>query len=353
MSQDYPPTVTRFEALAALHLLATSFQIAQAVYVAARLGVADVLASGPQTADELARLTGTHAPSLSRLLRALTVFAVLDEVAPGQFALAPMGECLRGDAPYSGRDVVLTWGSEHFWQTAADMLHCVQTGESAMRHLFGADAFDYYRDHPELGATMNAGWAAMGHVRAQSVVDAYDFAASRVVVDVGGNRGQLLAPILRAHPALRGMLFDLPHVVEDATSFVERAGVADRCQLIGGDMFAEVPSGGDTYLLSCVIHDWEDERAGIILRNCRRAMAPTATLLLVERVVPTTLDHSLFTKEAVNIDLTMLLRTGGCERTVAEYTALLATADLAIEELLPTQAGYSIIKSTATSAPSA
>ena len=355
VSVSAPPATASIDldAPAALERLVNGYKIAQAVYVAARLGVADRLADGPRTVAELARTTDTHAPSLSRLLRALAAFGVLDQVAQDQFALTSMGACLRTDAPNSIRDGVLMWGSPNFWQTITDLLHCVQTGETALKHLFGAATpFAYYQQHPELAATMNAGWAALGGIRARAVVAAYDFSSCRLLVDVGGNRGQLLAPILQAYPALRGVLFDLPHVVVEAAPFLERAGVVARCRVEGGDMFAEIPSGGDTYLLSAVLHDWEDEQALAILRSCRRVMAPGATLLLVERVLPAILDRSAASQEAVLGDLTMLLRTGGRERTDAEYAALLAAAGFTLERIIPAPAGYSVIKSTVAEASS-
>lgn len=332
----------------ALRQLATAYQISQAVSVAARLGLAELLADGPRAADELAALTGTHTPSLFRLLRALTAFGVFDEVAPGRFALTPIGDGLRADALHSLRDAVVMWGSENFWQTTADLLHCVQTGETAMQHLFGVDTpFAYYQAHPELGAIMNAGWAATAHDLPQAVVAAYDFPASATVVDVGGNRGQLLGPILRANLSLRGVLFDLPQVITVAAPFLDKAGVLDRCTFVSGDLFADIPPGGDIYLLSRIIHDWNDAQATAILRNCRRAMRPQATLLLVERVLPATLDHSADVQVSVQSDLNMLIRVGGRERTDPEYAALLAAAGFALERIIPTPSGFSVITSRA------
>src|SRR5579859_232255 len=349
-----PPTVSDLSAPVALQHLMMTYQITQAIYTATQLGVAELLADGPKSAKDLAQATGTHGPSLSRLLRALVAYGVFDEGAPDQFALTSLGTCLRKDAPNSVRDGVLMWGSPHYWQTTADLLYCVQTGESAISHLFGtATSFEYYRTHPEVGAMMHAGWAAAGRIRAEAVLGVYDFSASGILVDVGGNRGQLLAPILHAYPSVQGVLYDLPHVVEEAAPFLERAGVADRCTLVGGDIFTAVPAGGDTYLLSMILHDWDDAKAITILRNCHRAMPPHATLLLVERVLPTPLDQSVTTQQAVIIDLIMLLMTGGRERTQAEYAALLAAAGFALERIIPTQAGYSLVQSTANIAASA
>ena len=335
-----------FTSPAALQHLVTSYQISQAVYVATRLGVADILAGGPKTAEELAPATGTHAPSLARLLRALVAFDILDETEPGQFALTPMGACLRANAPDSLRDAVLMWGSDYFWQVAADLLHSVQTGESAVRHLFGtATPFDYYHAHPEVGAILNAGWTAQARSLAYDLIATYDFSNSGTIVDVGGNRGLILATILQAYAGLHGILFDLPHVVQEAVPVLEQAGVADRCTLRGGDMFAEIPTNGDTYLVSRIIHDWDDAKAIAILRSCRRAMRPQTALLLVERVVPTNLNHTPAVQDAMTTDLTMLIHTGGRERTDVEYAALLTAADFVLERIIPSQGGYSVLKS--------
>lgn len=348
-AQPASPTTSASDpdAPARLQHLATSYQISQAIFAAAHLGVADLLADGPKAAEEVARASGAHAPSLFRLLRALAAYGVLDEVAPGQFGLTPMGACLRADAPNSLRDAMLMWGSEHFWQAAADLLHCVQTGESATQHLDGtANSFEYYHAHPEVGAMMNAGWAALAHVLAQEIVTAYDFSAAGTIVDVGGNRGQILAPILQAYSQPRGVLFDLPHIVEQAGPLLQQAGVDDRCARVGGDMFAEVPPDGDIYLLSRVIHDWDDDHSLAIIQSCRRAMRPDATLLLIERALPASVDHSPATQAAVTLDLIMLLRTGGRERTESEYAALLAAAGLALRRTTQTPSGFSIMSSS-------
>lgn len=351
MSDAYPVTATEVTPQAVLRRLASGAMIAQAIHVMARLGLADALTGGPMSADALAQTVGAHEPSLYRLLRALAAFDVIDEIAPGEFALTPIGACLRTDTPDSLRDAALLWGSEQFMRTTSDMLNSVRTGESAFQHLFGTSAFDYYRDHPDVAAMMNAYWVALGRGIAPAVVAAYDFASAGLIVDVGGNRGQTLATILRAHPSVRGVLFDLPHVIAEAGRYLEQTGVADRCVLSGGDMFVEVPPGGNTYLLSRVIHDWDDARAKIILRNCRRAMRPQTSLLLIERVLPASLDHSPVVQEAVTIDLTMLLRTGGRERTDVEYEVLLAEAGFSLDRIIPTRSGFSIVKCVA--APSA
>ncbi len=325
--------------------LATSFRVSQAIYVAARLGVADLLAGEPQSAEELATATGAHAPSLARLLRTLVAFDILHETESGLFALAPLGVYLQADHPQSVRDAVLSFVGEDAWRAWADLLHCVQTGESATSHLFGVPTpFMYYAQHPELNALMNAGFAANGRVRADAVVAAYDFSTSGTLVDVGGGRGQLVSTILRAYLHLRGILFDQPHVVESAGPLVEGAGLADRLQIIAGDMFTEIPAGGDTYLLMNIIHDWDDAQSLAILKNCHRAMRPKATLLLIEQMLPSAIVPSATTQSQTLADLNMLVRTGGQERTEEEFRALLSAAGFDLVGVTATQTAHSVIK---------
>jgi O-methyltransferase domain len=329
----------------ALLRLASSYQVARAVYVAAQLGLADQLGGGPKTAEELARQTGTHAPSLNRLLRVLAACGVFREVAPGQVALTALGACLHADAPNSVRDAVLMFRSEIFVRSWGDLLHCVQTGESAASHLFGTpNVFDYSAQHPEVRAMMHAGFVATGRIAAHAVVAAYDFSAGGTLVDVGGGQGQLLATILRAYPPLHGVLFDQPPVVAGAAPVLERAGVAERCTVVAGDFFAEVPRGDDTYLLSRVIHDWEDADARAILATCHRAMPPQTTLLLVERVLPDHIDPAVTVQEQTLADLLMLVRTGGQERTEGEYRALFEATGFALARLIPTPTTYSVVQ---------
>ncbi len=344
MSRSDPLSAIDLASPAALLRLVTGYWLSQAVHVAAQLGIADHLRDGPKAVEELASETGAHAPSLARLLRALTAFDICREDGPGRFVLTPLGTCLRADAPNSVRDAVLMYGGENIWRSWGDLLHCVQTGESAMSHLFGApNPFDYYGQHPDLRATMSAGFAAVARMESYAVVAAYDFSDRGVIVDVGGGQGQLLATILQAHPAVRGILFDLPAVVEHARPLLERAGVADRCATEGGDAFTEIPSGGDTYILSRVIHDWDDEHALAILRNCQRAMRPGAALLMVEAVLPDRVASSTTAQHATLADLNMLVRTGGRERTSEEYAILLHAAGFILERIIPTALSYSMI----------
>ena len=330
--------------------LATGYQASQALHVAASLGLADLLAGAPRSSDELAAATNTHAPSLRRLLRALAAFGVFREEEDGCFALAPPGECLRADLPGSARPLVLMWGHEDFRRTWDALEHCVRTGETAAKHLFGSDdAFARYAADPGLGAAFNAGMTVMSAATADAVVAAYDFSGARLVVDVGGGHGRLIAAVLSANPSLRGVLFDLPSVVRGATGLLAQARVADRCRVLGGDMFAAVPEGGDLYLLKSVIHDWDDGRALAVLANCRRAMqAPGSRLLLVERLLPERMEPTPAARSHALGDLNMLVRTGGLERTEGEFRKLLDEAGLRLVRVLPTSSHLSLIEAAST-----
>jgi hypothetical protein len=325
--------------------LATAYQASRALYVATKLGVPDLLADRPKSAEDLAAATGAHAPSLRRLMRALAAFGVLAEGEDGRFALGAVGGCLRGDAPGSVRDLILMYGDEDFWRSWGDLEHCVRSGETAAKHLFGAaDAFARYAADPRLSAVFNAGMTVLSATTAAAVAAACDLSAVGRIVDVGGGQGRLIAALLRANPELRGTLFDLPSVVEGAPRLLAEGDVADRCEVVGGDMFEAVPTGGDLYVLSRVIHDWEDTRATAILVNCRRAMASSARLLLVERVLPERVEPTPAVQPQVLSDLNMMVRTGGRERTAGEFGVLLAPAGLRLERVVPTGSPVSLIE---------
>ncbi|MGG5824062.1 methyltransferase [Falsiroseomonas sp. HW251] len=332
--------------------LATAYQASRALHAALRLNLPDLLADGPLAADNLARLAGAHAPSLRRVLRALAAYGVFSEAADGRFALGPLGAALRTGAAGSVRDLALMWGDEDYWVTWGELERCVRTGRTAADLLFGAeDAFRRYAADARFGEVFNAGMTALSATVAAAVVAAYDFPADGVVVDVGGGRGRLIADILRARPGLRGVLIDLPGVVEGAPRLLAEAGVADRCEVVGGDMFAGVPEGGNLYVLSRVIDSFDEARAVSVLATCRRAMEGAGRgqrLLLVEPVLPDRIEAtaSPTVQEDMLMDLTMLVRTGGCERTEAEYRAFLTAAGLRLDRVIPTRAAVSLVEAT-------
>jgi SAM-dependent methyltransferase len=309
--------------------MAMGYMPAQIVYVAAELGLADLLASGPRTSVELAEATGTHAPSLLRLLRALAALDVVAQTGPDRFELTRLGGGLRSDAPNSARNFIrLLGGAEESWKPWGELLWSVRTGERAFDRIMGVPFFDWLAGDGEKAATFNAAMSESTRYTAPGVVASYDLSPFGTVVDVGGGNGTLLAEVLLALPEAQGVLFDLPTALAAAPPVLEDAGVADRCQLVPGDFFESVPAGADAYLMKSVIHDWDDDQARTILRNCREAMAPGGRVLVVERVVPEVVTRDA--AELLMIDLNMLIVPGGRERTEAEYRDLFAGAGLAL-----------------------
>jgi hypothetical protein len=332
---------TQGDARPALLGLISGYRISQAVYVAAKLGIADLLRDGPRGDEELAEATGTHARSLYRVLRALAGIGILAEGEGRRFALEAPGDLLRSDAAGSLRSLAILSGQDPHWRVWGQLLHSVRTGEQVFDHTFGVpDLFAYLAEHPEDAAVFNESMIALTAEVAPAVAAAYDFSGIGTLVDVGGGRGHALVPILRAYPGMRAVLFDRPRVVESAKRLLAEAGVADRCELVGGDFFESVPSG-DAYLLKHVVHDWDDERNRVILGNCRRAMGPSGRLLLVERDLPTDNRRAL---PALLSDLSMMIQLGGGERTEAEYRALLAGAGFVLTRTVATPLGESVLE---------
>ncbi len=319
--------------------LINGFRISQLVIVVAQLGVADLLAEGPQTVEALAAATHAHPERLYRVMRALAAQGVFAESAGQRFALTPLSDCLRTTQPGSVLPHALFAGGE-VYRAYGEMLYSVQTGGIAFEHAFGMSHFAYLAEHPEVNAIFNQQMTLGSTQDASAVVEAYDFSGAREVVDVAGGQGVLLSTILRAHPALRGVLFDQPHVVASAEPFLHAAGVANRCEVVGGDFFVGVPMGGDVYTLRQIIHDWDDEHSVAILRSCAQAMAPDGKVALVEIVM----NPNDTTGLGVYLDITMMVMNGGLERTAAEYERLFNAAGLRLTRIIPTAAGSSIIE---------
>jgi hypothetical protein len=337
------PAAGAGEARRALLGLLSGYRISQAISVAARLGLADLVRDGARGSDDLAAATETHAPSLYRLLRVLAAVGVLEEGQGRRFTLGPLGVLLQTDAPGSLRALAVLCGQDPHWRVWGQLLHSVRTGERAFDHLYGQSLFAYLAAHPEDAAVFDQAMQSLTAEVAPAVAAAYDFSGIVTLVDVGGGRGHALVPILRANPGLRAILFDLPHVLPGAAALLAEAGVAERCRLVGGDAFEAVPDGADAYLLKHVIHDWDDARCHTILANCRRAMDPGGRLLLVERDLP---QDNRLALPALLSDLSMMLQPGGRERTVEEYRALLAGAGFVLTRAVPTPYGESVLEAT-------
>ncbi|MEA2760657.1 MAG: hypothetical protein QOH65_3594 [Methylobacteriaceae bacterium] len=335
---------TRAQAGAPPHVqlieMAVAIWRARAIYAAAELGLADLLAEGPRGAEELAQATGMHAPSLYRLLRALAGCGVLTEIEPRKFATTPLGDTLRTGAPGAARSTVLTLAGDWQWQAWQHFLESLRTGKPGLANAFGTDLFSYLRENPEHGARFNDAMVGMYGGLGQAVVAAYDFSQLRSVIDLGGGTGRLLAAILHSHEHLRGALFELPQTASEARRFFEASALAARCDIIEGDFFGSVPAGYDAYLLAHVLHDWTDEQALKILGNCRQAIAPGGKLLIIETVLP----KGDAPHHAKLMDLLMLTVTGGAERTADEFAHLLAVADFKLTRIFLTSTHQSVIE---------
>jgi hypothetical protein len=314
--------------------------LAMAVSVAAKLRLADLLADGPMPLADLARKTNTHAPSLYRLLRALAGAGVFAEQADGRFALTPMGEYLRTGVKGSLRGIADYCGSDWSWRPWGQLLETVRTGRTAFDTIFGEQVFDYLAKHPDESAVFNEGMTGFASNIAPAVAEAYDFSPFKTVVDVGGGHGVLLNTILQAYPGVNGIVFDAPHVVVGAEDAIRNAGLTGRCRAVGGDFFRGVPAGGDAYLMKHIIHDWPDDKAATILRNCRKGVNPGGKLLLVEAVLAPGNAADL----GKVLDLEMLVVASGLERTEGEFRQLLAGAGWRLTRVLPTKSPTQIVE---------
>jgi SAM-dependent methyltransferase len=325
-----------------LFQMTTGYWISQAIYVAAKLGIADVLKDGPQSCVALAAATGADAASLFRLMRALASVGVFSHVRGDRFALSRLAESLQTEVHGSLRAMVITLGEIHY-QACGNLLHSVQTGSPAFNHVFGASLFDYLKQNADAADTFNQGMTNLSSMLAYAVLMAYDFARISSIVDIGGGKGKLLRKILELNPEMIGAVLDMPRTIETVNQELHANGRGGRCSYIAGDFFDSVPEGADAYLLCGVIHDWDDDRAATILRNCRRAMARNGRLLLVEMVVPDN-DVDCFSKL---LDLNMLVMTGGRERTEAEFCTLLHASGYKLTKIIPTMAPQCVIEAIA------
>jgi hypothetical protein len=320
--------------------LMNGYWITQSIAVAAELEIADHLAAGPASADDLAAQTGAHAPSLARLLRALAMIGVLSEEPDRRYALTPVGTFLRQDVPGSLRALARMRGSEWQWRAWRELAHSVRTGETALDHVYGKPIFEYFGDNPADGEVFNEAMISHASQMHTAVAGTYDFPYEGTVVDVGAGHGTLVTAILTAHPKLRAVVFDTPQVVPGARSRLAEQGVADRCEFVTGDFFEAVPAGGDVYALSHIVHDWDDRQAIGLLSRCREAMPDHARLAVCEMVVPAGPEPH-FSKL---LDLEMLVNTGGRERTLEEYERLYAAAGFELTRVVSTPTPVSVIE---------
>jgi hypothetical protein len=329
-------STTKPEAAARLLELIQMRLISEAIHVVAALGVADLLADAPKTVEQVAEATGASPLYLGRVMRALASFGIFSQDSAGRFALEPLGEALVQDAPASLHDAALFFGGETGASTVRLFLECVKTGESAIHKLFGGKrVFEWLQSDPGRNKLFNSVMNSFSILHSTGLLEAYDFSQATKIVDVGGGHGKIISEILKKNPGIRGVLFDLPHAFEGGQRTIAQAGLADRCEVISGDFFVSVPAGADAYILSRVIHDWDDEKAVAILKIVRGAISPYGRLILLESMLRPD-GSSVY---PVLSDLNMLLLTGGSERTEADYRAVFRAA------------GFELTKTVATKSP--
>jgi hypothetical protein len=327
-----PPPVQMVQMLA-------GFQVSQALYVAAKVGVADHLVDGPVTVEHLATQVDADPLSLARLLRTLSSLGVFSQTEPGTFALTPLGETLVSDRAGSMRDLALMWMETHY-EPFAGLLGTVRTGDCAATEYYDQPFFSWLSGQPEQVDRFSRAMANLTDGIKAGAIASYDFGGAGTIVDVGGSDGALLAKVLGSTPDARGVVFDLPHVIAEAQATVKGYGLGDRLTTEGGDFFQAVPGGGGTYLLSMVLHDWNDADATRLLSNIRAAAEPGARVLAFELVMPTNDDHHM----SKMIDLTMLGMLNGRERTETEMRALFEGAGISYERSVATPTPISIVE---------
>lgn len=319
----------------------TGYWVSQIIGVVAKLGIAEHLHTGAKSAADLARLTGSDPSALFRLLRAAASVGVMQMGADDRFSLTPLGETLRSNVPGSMREMAIMQTSMGHWLPWGKLVEAVRTGRSQSVPTLGCELFEHYAQSPEEAAAFTGAMGNLSAIVASEVAANVDTSDLTRAVDIGGAEGTLIAALLKKNPSLQGMVFDLPHVTASTTAKLKSQGLLDRCEVVAGDFFENVPSA-DLYVLKQILHDWNDEQVTTILTNCARAMTPRGRMAIVEMVIPDDGSPTL----AQLMDMNMLAILPGRERTQAEYTALLKTAGLRFERLVPTHSPFQIILAT-------
>lgn len=319
--------------------MALGYVVGQALNAAAQLGIADLVAPGPRHVDDLATATGTHGPSLYRVLRTLAGVGVFAEDGQGRFAQTPLSETMRSDVPGSIRAAVIWVNDPMHYRSCGGTVESVKSGRPAFDDVFGMPYFDYLAANPEAARVWDAGMACFSGLENAAIARSYPFPAGAQVVDVGGGQGGFLAEVLTTEPTLRGVLYDLPAVVAEPRDLAD-AGLLGRCATVGGDFFEFLPPGGDVYVFKRVLHDWDDETCLELLRGCRRVLPETGRVLVIDAVIPPGNEPH----PAKIVDLIMLTALTGRERTEAEFAALFDAAGFRLNRVVPTSTMLSIVE---------
>jgi O-methyltransferase domain/Dimerisation domain len=342
MATMQAPARTDVPAFERVMQMATGFALSSALYAVTKLDIPDLLAHGPRAVSDLAAATKANEDALYRVLRALAMVWAFAETGDRGFALTPFSEALRSDTRDSAKELVLWMGNRFHFQVWSELPYSVQTGKPAVDHIYGKPAFEAIEDLPDVAHDFNTGMTCMSRQLAPAVLAAYDFSGVDTLMDVAGGHGFILCEILTRYPKLKGILFDMPSVVEDPKCAQCLLNVNHRCRTIAGNFFEHIPGGADAYYMQHIIHDWDDEPALKILGNCRQALQgqKNGRLLVVDSVIPESPEPHF----GKLLDLEMLLMPGGRERTETEFRTLFAKAGFEITRIVPTHRPDSVIE---------
>ncbi|UCE39368.1 MAG: methyltransferase [Thermoplasmata archaeon] len=311
--------------------------ISKPIYVAAELGIADMLAEGPKHIDDLAQSSKSHAPYLFRVMRALASVGIFSEIEDKRFKITPMAEHLKTGAM---RSIALMFNSDWSDEAWKYFLESVKTGETAFEKAHGMSVSKWLEKNPRAAEVFNEANAKKAASTHRAIVDAYDFSGINTLIDVGGGLGVLMAEILIANPLMEGLVADIPSVIQNTRKMIKARGIEDRCRAVECDFFKSIPSGGDAYLMSNILHDWTDEQCHLILTTCHRAMKAESRLVILEMVIPPGNEPSI----AKLLDLEMLVITGGRERTESEFKDMLESSGFKLSRIIPTKENVCIIE---------
>lgn len=318
------------------------FVVTKAIHVAAKLGIADLIsAHGPMTCSVLADKSGAHEESLHRLLRALASLGIFSKDEDGKYSLTPLSECLREDSPESVKAMALSVGNV-FYKAYDELLFSVKTGDSGFKKAVGVPVFEYLTNNAEEGKIFDRMMTDIHGGETAPMIDAYNFSEFKTIVDIGGGNGEVISAVLNKNTAAKGILFDLPEVIDRSKKSISASGLSDRCELASGNFFESVAKGGDAYIMRHILHDWNDADAITILTNCRKAMNPGGRILVVEAVIQEGNEPSPFKL----LDLTMLL-IGGKERTRNQFENIFSKAGLKLNQIVPFQNDLSVVEGIA------
>ena len=324
-----------------LRNLICGYFISRAVYVAAYLNLADLLADAPQDAAGLAAQVNVHGPTLYRVLRVLAAAGVFTENEDGTFSNTELSNLLRQEVPGSLHALALMFGDKTSWLPWEDLAYSVKTGSSAFEHVFGMPYFDYLSKHPANAQLFDKAMISSSSMVNDAIVAAYDFSSIKVLVDIGGGRGATLAHILKANPHLLGMLFDLPHVTTAAKEYLGSMGVSDRCEVVAGNFFESVLSGGDAYFMKHILHELGDEQCHLLLQRCHAAMGKNGKLLIVEKIIPP--GNEPFDGKLLDLHMLIMMHDGR-ERTKLEYQKLFEASGFRLSRVVDTNSPWSVLE---------